>query len=78
MIFFNVISYLKSRKRGFIYRRTAELTWRAGPAPMRRGTQGHVVEPAKPMRHAGGADTRQEATQVHADAHEGRHVAWGG
>ena len=47
---------------------------------MRRGTQGHVAEPARPTRRAGGAgvaDTWQEATRVHVDAREGRHVARG-
>ena len=47
------------------------LTWRAGPARMRRGMQGHVEEPARPTRRAGGAggaNTWQEATWIHADA----------
>ena len=50
---------------------------------MRRGTQGHVAELARPTRRAGGAggaDTWQEATRstrVHADARVGRHVAGG-
>ena len=45
---------------------------------MRRGTQDHVVEPARPTRRADGAgdvDTWKEATRVHADASEGCHVA---
>ena len=43
-------------KRGFIYRSTAELTWRmrltwrVGPARMRCGTQGHVAELARPTK----------------------------
>ena len=57
--------------------------WRAGPVRMRRGTQGHVAEPTRPTRRAGGAggaDTWQEATGstwVHADARVGCHVARG-
>ena len=38
---------------------------------MRRGTQGHVAEPARPTQRAGGAggeDTWQEATRAYADA----------
>ena len=58
----------------------AELTWHAGPARMRRGTeatwQGHAW-PTRGASGAGGADTWQEATWVHADAHEGRHLARG-
>ena len=60
MLFFNVISLLKLGKEGFIYRRTAELTWRARltwharPARMRRGTQGNVAELARPTRRARG------------------------
>ena len=56
------------------------LTWHAGPAQMRRGTQGHVAEPREPTWGTGGAqgvDTWQEAMWVHADAREGRHVARG-
>ena len=53
----------------------ARLTWHAGPAQMRRGTQDHVAEPARPMKRAGGADTWQDATRVPANAREGRHVA---
>ena len=44
---------------------------------MRRGTQGHLAEPARPTRRAGGTDMWQEATRVHADAREGRHMARG-
>ena len=47
---------------------------------MRRGTQGHVAELARPTWCGGGvgsADTWQEATQVHADARDGRHVVRG-
>ena len=47
---------------------------------MRCGTQGHVAELARPTRCGGGvssADTWQEATQVHADARDGRHVVRG-
>ena len=54
-----------------------ELTWRAGPARMRRGTKATWQGRAWPTRGAGGADTWQEAPQVHADAREGRHVAGG-
>ena len=77
---------IKIVKRGLIYRRTVELmwrarlTWRIGPARMRRGTQGHVAEPSRPTRcagGAGGADTWQEATRVYADGRVGRHVARG-
>ena len=58
----------------------AMLMWRAGPARMRRGTQGHVAEPARPTRRAGGAsgaDMWQGSMRVHADAHVGNHVAGG-
>ena len=47
-------------KKGFIYSRTAELTWRArltwraGPAQMRHSTQGHVAEPPRPTRRTCG------------------------
>ena len=59
------------QKRGLISAGPAELTWHAGPARMRRGTQGHVVEPRKPTRRSSGievAQTRGRATRVHADA----------
>ena len=36
-----------------------ELTWRAGPVRMRRGTQGHVAEPREPTRHRGGGRCAQ-------------------
>ena len=47
---------------------------------MRRGTEATWQGRAWPTRGAGGAggaDTWQEATWVHADAHEGRHMARG-
>ena len=56
------------------------LTWRAGPARMRRGTEATWQGRAWPTRGIGGvgsADTWHEATRVHADTHEGRHVAGG-
>ena len=53
------------------------LTWRAGPARMRRGTEATWQGRAWPTRGVGGADTWQEATRVHVDAREGRHVAGG-
>ena len=55
----------------------AELTWSAEPARMRCGTEATWQGRAWPTRGAGGADTWQEATRVHADAREGRHVASG-
>ena len=42
------------------------LTWRAGPAQMRRGTEATWQGHAWPTRGAGGADTWQEATRVNA------------
>ena len=53
------------------------LTWCAGPARMRRGTEATWQGRAWPTRGAGGTDTWQEATRVHADAREGRHMARG-
>ena len=50
-------------------------------ARMRRGTEATWQGRGWPTRGAGGAqgaDTWQEATRVHADAREGRHVALGG
>ena len=47
---------------------------------MRRGTEATWQGRAWPMRGVGGvggADTSHEATRVHADAREGRHVASG-
>ena len=44
---------------------------------MRRGTAATWQGRAWPTRGAGGADTGQEATQVHMDAREGCHVARG-
>ena len=44
---------------------------------MRRGTEATWQGRACPTRGAGGADMWQEATRVHADAREGRHVAGG-
>ena len=47
-------------------------------AQMRRGTEGMWQGCAWPTRGASGANTGQEATQVHVEASEGRHVAkWG-
>ena len=44
---------------------------------MRRGTEATWQGRAWPTRGAGGADMWQKATQVHADARVGRHVAGG-
>ena len=65
----------KMQKVGFIYRRIAELTWRAGPARMQRGTKATWQGRAWPTHGTGGADTWQDATRVPADAREGRHMA---
>ena len=46
-------------------------------ACMRRGTEATWQGRAWPTRGVGGADTWQEATRVHGDAHEGCHVAGG-
>ena len=47
-------------------------------ARMRRSTEATWQGRAWPTRGEGGADTWQEATQVHADAREGHHVVeWG-
>ena len=70
---------------GFTYRKIAELRWRTRAdvarktsARMRHATKATWQGRAQPMRGAGGADTWQEATRVHADACEGRHMAeWG-
>ena len=59
------------QKGGLISAGPAEVTWRAGPAQMRHGTQGHVAEPREPTRCASDAQvarTRGRATRVHADA----------
>ena len=51
---------------------------RGTTAPMRRGTEAtwqHRAWPARGARGAQGADTWQEATRVHADARERRHMA---
>ena len=84
--FLMIYLLLKSRKRGVLFHRPRgadvartltwrqRLTWCARLAQMRRDTQGHVAELARPTRRAGGAggaggvDTWQEATRVHADA----------
>ena len=42
----------------------AELTWRRGPARMRRSTEATRQGRAWPTRGTGGADTLHEATQV--------------
>ena len=44
---------------------------------MQRGTEATWQGRAWPTRGAGGVDTWQEATWVHVDAREGRHVASG-
>ena len=59
------------QKGGFISTGPAELTWCAGPAWMRHGTQGQVVEPREPRRCLGGVEVAQtcgRATRVHANA----------
>ena len=56
---------------------TRTLTWHAGPARMRRGTEATWQGRAWPTQGAGGANTWQEATRVHANAREGRHLAGG-
>ena len=61
------------------------MTWQAEvdvarrtTAWMRRDTEATWQGRGWPTRGAGGADTWQEATRVHADAREGRHMAqWG-
>ena len=53
------------------------LTWRAGPVQMGRGIEATWQGRAWPTQGAGGADTWQEATPVHANAREGRHMAGG-
>ena len=50
---------------------------RGTSARMRRGTEATWHGRAWPTRGAGGADTWQEATRVHADAREGRHMSGG-
>ena len=76
------MGFLFHRPRGADVAQTltwrAERTWRAGLARMRRGVEATWQGCAWPRRGAGGADTWQEATQVHTDAHEERHVAKGG
>ena len=54
-----------------------KLTWCPGPARMRRGTEATWQGRAWPTRGAGGVNMWQEATWVHTDAREGRHVARG-
>ena len=46
-------------------------------AQMRRSIEATWRDRARPTRGAGGADRWQEATRVHADAREGRHMARG-
>ena len=61
MNLYRIYSLIKIAKRGLFSTEPAddtwrtELMWRAGPARMRRGTQGHVAEPREPTRHAGDA-----------------------
>ena len=51
---------------------------RGTSARMRCGTEATWQGRAWPTGGAGGANTWQEATWVHADSHEGHHVAkWG-
>ena len=63
--FFVILLLIINRKKGVIYRRTAELAWHGKlmwcvePARMRRGTQGHVAEPREPAQGLGGVDTWQ-------------------
>ena len=58
-------SLMKIAKKGFIYRKTVELTWHgkltwcAEPPRMRHGKQGHVAEPREPTRGLGGVDKWQ-------------------
>ena len=87
--FFNVISYLKSQKRGVYLTQdrkadmardadvVTKMTWRAGPTRMQHVTKATWQSCAWPTRGAGRADKWQEATRVHADAREGHHVAGG-
>ena len=59
------------QKGGFNSTGPPELTWCAGPAQMRHGTQGHVAKLCEPTRRLDGAEvvwTRGRATRVHADA----------
>ena len=46
-------------------------------AQMQRNTEATWQGHAWPTRGIGGADTWQEVTRVHADAHEGHHLARG-
>ena len=65
----------------------AKLTWREGPARMRRALRprGRAMHGPREAQVAhkwrtggmGGADTWQKATRVHADDREVRHVARG-
>ena len=56
----------------------AEADVARGTSPrMRRGTEATWQGREWPTRGVGGADTWQEATRVHTDAREGRHVAGG-
>ena len=60
------------QKEGLFSARPAEdtsrtkLTWRVGPAQMRRGTQGHVAEPREPTWRAGGAQEARTRVRGHA------------
>ena len=72
-----IISYLNREKGGFYSTDPAELTWHAGPARMRRGTEATWQGRAWPTRGAGGADTWREAMQVHADARKRCQMARG-
>ena len=77
-IFKLIFSFLKSRKR--VYLLTGADVACGTTARMRRGTKATWQGRGWPARGAGGAwgaDTWQEATRVHADAREGRHVAGG-
>ena len=72
LIFNDFISYFKSQKRGSFSTGPTEDTWRAelrwcaGPARMRRGTQGHVAELRKPTWHASDAQVARTRGRGHA------------
>ena len=70
-IFINLFLILNREKGGLFSARPAEDTWRAelmwsaGPARMRRGTQGHVAEPREPAWRAGGTKVAQTPEVPH-------------
>ena len=59
------------QKKGLISARPTELTWRAelmwqaGPARIRHGMQGHVVELREPTRRTGGAQVARMRGKGH-------------